>query len=424
VSGTVVVSQLGARMHYAVPRILHRSGQLEHFYTDICATKGWPRLLKLLPSKLRQRGGLRRLIGRNPAEIPGDRMTCFAGIGLEFALRRMRARNLSEETWAALHVARQFSQRVARSGFGGASGFYGIAGECLEQMQAARAQGLWTAVEQIIAPRGIVDRLTLEEAERFPDWQEAGPLDLHAEAFGAREKAEWAVADMIVCPSEFVLRTVIESGGPAERCVLVPYGVDTRFQIPDRNRIGGPLRVLTVGAVGLRKGSPYVAEAARRMAGRAVFRMVGSCNLPQPVRSKLGDVVELTGPVPRLEILDHYAWADVFLLPSICEGSATVVYEALAAGLPVVTTGNTGSVVRDGTDGFIVPIRDADAIVDALTGLHESRGRLAEMSRQARLRAKDFDLSAYGRRLRQALEGARPALPAAADDRMPRRASN
>jgi glycosyltransferase involved in cell wall biosynthesis len=176
--------------------------------------------------------------------------------------------------------------------------------------------------------------------------------------------------------------------------------------------------------VGLRKGSPYVAEAARRMAGRAVFRMVGSCNLPQPVRSTLGDLVELTGPVPRLEILDHYAWADVFLLPSICEGSATVVYEALAAGLPVVTTANTGSVVRDGTDGFVVPIRDADAIVEALTGLHENRGRLAEMSRQARVRAKDFDLSAYGRRLRQALDGARPALPAAADDRMPRRASN
>ncbi|WP_225771451.1 glycosyltransferase family 4 protein [Inquilinus sp. Marseille-Q2685] len=409
---SIVVSQLGARMHYAVPRILHRAGMLTHFYTDICATKGWPRLLGRLPRSVLN-NGLRRLAGRVPADIPADRMTCFNGIGLLYTLHRMRARSPSEETAAMLATARAFSRRVVRRGFGDADGFYGIAGECLEQMQAARAAGLWTAVEQIIAPRGIVERLIQEEAARFPDWERPGPPDRHAEAFGAREKAEWEAADLIVCPSEFVRQTVIESGGPAGRCVLVPYGVDARFQLPERRRIGGPLRVLTIGAVGLRKGSPYVAEAARQLAGHAVFRMVGPCNLPEQARSRLGDLVEITGPVPRAEILDHYAWADVFLLPSICEGSATVIYEAMAAGLPVITTANSGSVVRDGLDGFVVPIRDAAAIAEALAFLHGHRGRLADMSRQAQARARDFDLAGYGRRLRQALAQPgehRPAL--------------
>lgn len=409
----VVVSQLGARMHYAVPRILHRAGLLEHFYTDICATKGWPRLLGHMPRHALNEG-LRRLAGRIPVGIPTERITCFSNAGLLHTMRRMRARTASEETEAMLATAQAFSTRVVRRGFGNAGGFYGIAGECLEQIRAARAAGLWTAVEQIIAPRTIVDRLILGEARRFPDWEGPGLQDRYAEAFAARERAEWAKADLIVCPSDFVRQAVAECGGPVDRCVLVPYGVDARFQLPERNRIGGPLRVLTIGAVGLRKGSPYVAEAARQMAGRAVFRMVGQCHLPDPVRSRLGQLVEITGPVPRAEIFDHYAWADVFLLPSICEGSATVTYEALAAGLPVIATPNTGSVVRDGVDGFVVPIRDPDAIVESLTFLHDHRGRLAEMSRQARARAGDFDLASYGRRLCQALAQLRPAIPAQA----------
>jgi glycosyltransferase involved in cell wall biosynthesis len=70
--------------------------------------------------------------------------------------------------------------------------------------------------------------------------------------------------------------------------------------------------------------------------------------------------------VTRQEVRRHYQWADVFVFPSLCEGSAMVTYEALAAGLPVITTPNAGSVVRDGVDGFIVPIRDAEAIAAKL----------------------------------------------------------
>jgi len=103
---------------------------------------------------------------------------------------------------------------------------------------------------------------------------------------------------------------------------------------------------------------------------------------------------------------EHYAWADVFLLPSICEGSATVCYEALAAGLPVVTTENAGSVVRDGIDGFIVPIRDAAAVVARLETLDRDRPLLESMARAARERAREFTLEKYGERLLAALSAA------------------
>lgn len=404
-SDTIAISQLGARMHYAVPRILQEAGRLERLFTDLCATKGWPRALCAPPAHVLP-ASLRRLRGRVPYGIPADKITCFPVLGVSANLRRTIWRTSAQDTKVALSVGHAFSRAVVRHGFGGAAGFYGISGECLEQLQVARAKGLWTAVEQIIAPRAVVDRLIAGEAARYPQWQMADEPDPLAEAFAAREKEEWRNADLIVCPSEFVLEGVGDVGGPAERCVIVPYGVDARFRQPPRPaRRPGPLRVLTVGAVGLRKGSPYVLEAARRLKGRAHFRMVGPLFIPGAVQEELRRDVELTGPVPRAEMAGQYAWADVFLLPSVCEGSATVTYEALAAGLPVVTTPNTGSVVRDGVDGFICAAGDSDTICDRLERLARDRDLLESMAREAVTASFDHDVAAYGRRLLAALDG-------------------
>lgn len=79
------------------------------------------------------------------------------------------------------------------------------------------------------------------------------------------------------------------------------------------------------------------------------------------------------GRVPRAEMKDLYNWADVFVLPSICEGSAMVTYEALLAGIPTITTDNSGSIVRDGIDGAIVPIREIDAIANQLLHMHTTK---------------------------------------------------
>ena len=140
-----------------------------------------------------------------------------------------------------------------------------------------------------------------------------------------------------------------------------------------REERNGPLRVLTVGTVGLRKGAPYVLEAARQLQGQAIFRMVGPSALSSYGERQLQHAVELVGAVPRSIVAEHYAWADVFLLPSVCEGSATATYEALASGLPVICTPNTGSVVEDGAQGFVVPVRDVAAIVARIAQLSADR---------------------------------------------------
>ena len=132
--------------------------------------------------------------------------------------------------------------------------------------------------------------------------------------------------------------------------------------------------------------------------------MVGPVGLLPGRGQELSRHVQVSGSVPRSEVIRHFDWADVFLLPSLCEGSATVTYEALAAGLPVIATPNTGSIVEDGISGFIVPARDSDAIVNAFERLLSDPSLLSEMGAAAHARSREGSLEAYGERLMQALE--------------------
>jgi glycosyltransferase involved in cell wall biosynthesis len=391
------VAQIGARMHYAVPRMLYQAGMLEQFYTDIYANDAWLQILTAVPARIMP-AVLRRLSSRRAEGLPNDCVTAFNSLGLRYSLHLMRAKNPSQKTHAHLRAGKSFCEKVVQHGFRGVQGVYAFKTAALELLIAAKSNGLYRVLEQQSAPRQIQKCLLNEERARFHNWASNDPDDF-AEPFDQRERAEWEYADLIVCGSEFVRQGIASCGGPAERCVVVPYGVDASFHFPPRRRHNTALRVLTVGAVSLPKGSPYVLEAAKHLGGKAEFRMVGSIEVSEQPRSELRKHVELTGLIPRSEIWKHYAWADVFLLPSMYEGSATVTYEALAAGLPVICTPNTGSVVRNGLDGFVVPIRDPGAIVSVIELLLADRSLLETMSMRAKQTARSFDLESYQKRL-------------------------
>ncbi len=269
-----VVAQLGSRMHYAVPRILHAHGMLAELCTDICATKGWPRLLAAVPARWCP-AGVRRLRGRVPEGIPRQKIRAFSGFGLQYARRLRAAQTAGDQAAVYLWAGRRFGELILRRGLANAGGVYTFNSAGLELLRHARQRGLRAVMEQTIAPREVEQRLLSEEDEHHPGWEQRVSTHGAVAEYGARERAEWGEAELILCGSEFVRATIGACGGPVERCVVVPYGVDGRFAVPERRPARGPLRVLTVGAVGLRKGSPYVLEAARRMGRGAEFRMVG-----------------------------------------------------------------------------------------------------------------------------------------------------
>lgn len=392
------VALLGARMYYAIPRILERSGLLNHFYTDLNANQGWIKLLQKVPSSFRP-STLKRLLGRVPPDIPTAKIIAFNHFGLEYTQKLRQAKSSSETTQTFLWAGKKFCKLILDHGINPCHGIYTFNTAGLEILQYAKSQNIITVTEQTIAPKIIEYQLLKAEQERFPDWELPLIFDHSLAKFCQREQAEWEYADLILCGSSFVKDSIIQAGGNGDRCQILPYGVNlshvekpvesTDFQTHLK------LRVLTIGAVGLRKGSPYVLAAAQQLKHIAEFRMVGSTHLNPNLLSQISEFVNLVGIVPRSEIQEHYQWADVFLLPSICEGSATVTYEALSAGVPVICTPNTGSIVRNGIEGFIIPVHDTEAIIETLELLATDPELLLNLSRNAIDRAQEFTITQY-----------------------------
>jgi glycosyltransferase involved in cell wall biosynthesis len=347
-----------------------------------------------------------------------ERVKTFPMLGVKYAVARIRARSTDATTRVHFDVADELSREVLRCGLGDATHLYGFDTASLVAMRAVAGSGIHIIMEQTNATRPVWQKLLQHEREKHPGWEDGHANGTMDEAIQARYREAWALADLIVCGSEFVRNGIAQCGGPVSKCTVVPYGVDFdssndagtiwRRSITEeryaRQRASEPLRVLTVGAVGLNKGAPYVLEAAKAFRGRAHFRMVGPMHISQKAVENLARTVELTGLVPRNEVRAHYCWADVFLFPSVCEGSATVVYEALAHGLPVICTPNTGSVVRNGVEGFIVEPSSGEAVVAALEKLIADPQLCRKMGQNAFATSDQMDVKHYGERLLKAVD--------------------
>jgi glycosyltransferase involved in cell wall biosynthesis len=271
-------------------------------------------------------------------------------------------------------------------------------GSALYAGRAAREVGAVAVLNQVVGHVEAALDLFAEEAKRAPEFAETMPR-LPA-AIVERHCAEIAEAERILVPSDYVRQTLVARGADPERIAVLPYGVDvTRFR-PVPRRADRPFRLLFVGSLSQRKGIKYLLEAVRRLAladAELVLagRMVGSAAAFRPYDGRFRHVAH----VPYHEVHALYRHADVFVFPSLHEGSAFATYEALASGLPVVTTANSGSVVRDGEEGFLVPIRDVDAIADRILRLYRDPDLRRAMGEKARRRAEAFTWGDYRQRL-------------------------
>jgi starch synthase len=162
----------------------------------------------------------------------------------------------------------------------------------------------------------------------------------------------------------------------------------------DSNR---PLRVLFVGALIQRKGISYLLDAIEKLGSQVELTLIGRRFRPNRRVDEACSRWRWFESLPHEEVLELMQEAEVLVLPSLTEGCALVVLEALACGLPVIVTPNTGSLefVRDGREGFVVPICSSDAIAERLHTLNVNRELLAEMSRNAHAAAAEKSWESY-----------------------------
>lgn len=406
----IAVAMMGARMHYAVPRILNDAGLLERFFTDSYVGNK-PVLeyaLAALPSGLRS-NATQRLAGRQEARIPGRLVTSFDWLGFRYALARRRARDGSARADVYERFNSLFNNAVLRHGLGHANTVWGFNTACREIFQTANKRGHAMLLEQTILPTILEEKLMRETEQDWPGWQPG--LEFNDQQLAAREQEEWELADRIVVGSPFVAEGLADCGVAAEKIHVVPYGVDSRrfSPTPSHSSGGRPLRVLFVGEVGLRKGVPYLLEALARLDSKLVeARLAGGVVLDRDRLSRYADRAQILGPVPRSEMPELFRWADVFVLPSVVEGSATVTYEALMSGLPVITTPNSGSIVQDGQSGRIVPVRDIDALAAAIAEYAEDPALLESHRAGANAARAHADVTRYARNLLTLFEANTP----------------
>ena len=257
----------------------------------------------------------------------------------------------------------------------------------LESLRAARRRGVACFYELPIGYGRAWVKLRALELEREPLWGQTIESAAFTEGRLARKDAEIAAADRVIVPSRFVAETLI--GSAAREVVVVPYGCPPPVELETvRRGSDGPLRVLFVGHISQRKGISYLLRAMEILGGAAELTLVGQFTHQSAELARQLNRRRWMRSMPHRQVLREMQSHDVLVLPTLFEGRALVVLEALAQGLPVVTTANSGTedVVVDGVSGLVVPTGSAVAIAEALTRLAEDR-RLLEAMREGALRA-------------------------------------
>lgn len=354
-----------------------------------------------LAEQLEARGLLHRLVTTHRPlrgeRVPADRlvvnpwpeivMRAPRTVGLPWrAGDYMKA--IAFDRWAAHHTA-------------GCDVWVGFAAFSLRAQGAARAAGARTVLE-----RGSTHILTQYAlvADEYRRWRyPALPVDRR---LVDRQLREYDEAEYISVPSQFARQSFLERGVAADRLLCNPYGADTRLFAPGPSP-GRPFRIVTAG-LSLRKGTPYLLEAAARLGitgGRGGPEMevcLAGTVAPDVAAVVRGTraAVRVMGALSQPRLAALYRSASVFVMPSVEEGMALSVLEALASGLPVVVTPNTGAadLITHGREGLIVPPGDAAALAEALLALYEDEPRRREMGLAAAENARAWTWDAYGHR--------------------------
>lgn len=317
----------------------------------------------------------------------------------------------------------------------------------------AKSLGLARVYDLPIAYWEIGRRLMEEEAARLPQWAATlggGVKDSPAKL--ARKTRELELADLVVTPSQFVADSLPEWARASKRVIVSPFGspepngeklraMSDELGAHSSEPIASGqapfvstkrLRILFAGSMGQRKGLGDL-FAAMRLLKRSDVELVVMGSLQAPMEFYRKEFPHFTYESGRshAQVLELMRSCDVFCLPSIVEGRALVMQEAMSQGLPIIITPNTGggdlvckaheieaksselraesqqlaaNYGRSAT-GFLIPIRSPEAITEAIAWCADHRAETADMGRAARKKAATYTWEAYGDTVVAAIRG-------------------
>lgn len=404
----------------AIMRALLQAEVLAEFSTTLAADPA-ARWLKLLPGSLRTEW-LRRTF---PAPITHIHTHPYREVA-RMALPKLGLRQIvrHERGWASIDAVYQDFDRItarrllALARKGQISAVYAYEDGALATFRQAKQLGLPCIYDLPIAYWETGRRLMLEEAQRLPAWAPTlggGILDSPAKL--DRKTQELELADVVVGPGQFVMDS-LPGWAAGKQAIMAPFGspaptgsaVSMSQSKPDTHR---PLRVLFAGSMGQRKGLGDL-FAAVKLLHRPDLELVVMGSPLAPLnfyRSELPNFTYEPGR-PHDQVLALMRSCDVFCLPSIVEGRALVMQEAMSQGLPLIITPNTGGadLILEGQTGFLVPIRSPEAIAEKLAWFLDHRAEIQAMGQRAQQHAATYTWERYGTTVVDSIQNFLPGL--------------
>ncbi|MEL6659120.1 MAG: glycosyltransferase family 4 protein [Bacteroidota bacterium] len=274
-------------------------------------------------------------------------------------------------------------------------------------MDRVAGKGVRLILEQCIAPRNqyIEAMQRLEEklvsSEVRIDLSGLRRSMSYARIAAGIEGQEWILADKIFCPSQFVAASLAEMGVPKAKIRVIPYGVTvSNDRVPHQREIlRNKPRIIFGGSFSWRKGAYEFGLLSKKIGKCATFEAYGGVAVEQNIINEIAPNVIFKGRQPKQIFLENLAQSDILVLPSYSEGSATVVYEAMAHGLACVVTNECGSVITDGIDGLIVSASDDEGLYRSVRRLVDDKDFRMEICRNAQSTARQHTREAYGQRV-------------------------
>jgi glycosyltransferase involved in cell wall biosynthesis len=394
----VLVANAGTLHVFRPAAALHRHGLLKQ-----CATSLYfrDRAFQWLPGELRERA-LRWTVNRRCGDLDGvvrtmawPELVCLGaqrlGIGAVHSWMEWRNRRFCE--WAARHC------------LDGVGLVWSFDTSSYELFVEAKRRGIRRVLDLSITHPALGQRLMQEYARKRPELTEC--LDpIMADESMERRRGEIELADRIMVASDVARDSLLEQGVPSEKIVINPYGVDTDLFRPGpaRQREAGRLRFLFVSWFTARKGIYDLLDAwqrARLFETGAELILAGGTETDLTCwKGPLPEGLRMAGRVTRADLPGLYQSADVFVFPSLFEGFGFVITEAMATGLPIITTRQACDEqrVQDGGNGFRIESGDSEALAEKMHELATQPTLRAAMSVRSLELVERFTWPAYGDR--------------------------
>lgn len=411
-SSKVVISNGFSKFHLSVAAAeAHRRGNLRLLITGAYPTGSIRSALRV--ARLDSNQKFRRLLARGE-DLPEDLIASLwvpetihaaAMIARSVMLKPDRLDFLSVAALRAYAVAAASRLNSLRPG---EAGIYHYRAGCgLGSISVARRLGMAILCDHSIAHPALIEELT------GGNGASAGSAACRPRSrFWSTVLADIEQADLVLVNSDFVRDGFVRLGWDPSRLRTIYLGLDDNFRqsIPYRDNFcdasARAPRLMFAGSLNARKGATDLLEALRRLPSSqwhielagSVDRAIGA---QYPELFADPRVIQL-GLLSRAELARRMNEADVFVFPSRAEGSARVVFEALACGCYVITTPNAGSIVRNGTHGALVPPGNPQALANAIDYALSHRVEVGRIGRRnAALISHEYTQRRYGDQLNE-----------------------